>query len=169
MPEEGTKLGRPSDYTPEMAAKICDRLVEGLSVREVCKAENMPAPSTVFLWLTKHTEFSEQYARALEARAEAMADDLLVIADDGVNDWVKTQEGGEAYNGDHVQRSKLRVDARKWLLSKMAPKKYGDKVTQELTGKDGAPLNTGPTIIFSGAPEHSSPPQAVGGASKRGD
>lgn len=127
-------IGRPSSYTPEIAARICDRLIEGLSVREVCKADDMPAPSTVFLWLTKHPEFSEQYARALEARTDAMADDLLVIADDGTNDWVKNQDGGESYNGDHVQRSKLRVDARKWLMSKMAPKKYGDRQAIDHSG-----------------------------------
>lgn len=165
----GPKPGQLSEYTPERARRICDEIASGISLRTICAQEGMPACSTVFLWLTKHPEFSEQYARAREAQADTMAEDILEIADDGRNDWVKTQEGGDAYNGDHVQRSKLRVDARKWLMSKMAPKKYGDKVTQELVGKDGSQLNAGPTIIFTGSPGNTSPPQAVGGASKRSD
>lgn len=164
----GPKPDQLSTYTPQMARKICEEIASGDSLRTICAKEGMPACSTVFLWLTKHPEFSEQYVRAREAQADAMAEDILEIADDGRNDWVKTQEGGEAYNGDHVQRSKLRVDARKWLMSKMAPKKYGDKITQELTGKDGAQL-AAPIVNFYGAPPNTPAPQAVGSAPKRGD
>lgn len=105
----------------------------------------MPAPSTVFLWLQKHKEFSDQYARALEARTEAMADDILAIADDGTNDWMERKHGDDVAwvtNGEALQRSRLRVDARKWLMSKMAPKKYGDKITQEVSGPEGGPIES---------------------------
>ena len=76
-----------------------------------------------------------------------MAEDILDIADDGTNDWMEKQDSegsaaGWSFNGEHVQRSKLRVDARKWLMSKMKPKKYGEKVSQEITGKDGGPIET---------------------------
>lgn len=139
-------MARPSDYTIEKAAEICAEIANGKSVREICRAEEMPAMSTVFLWLSKHKEFSEQYAKAREAQADYLAEELLEIADDGSNDWIERQgKAGEgsiyAVNGEAINRSRLRVDTRKWILSKLQPKKYGDKLTQEHTGADGAPLS----------------------------
>lgn len=135
-------MGRPSEYSPEIAARICDLLSEGRSVRSVCQVEDMPAPSTVFKWLSKHPEFAEQYARAREASIESLADSILEISDDGENDTYVDDEGMVRTAHDVIQRSKLRVDSRKWLLSKLAPKKYGDKldVTADIKGPfDGIP------------------------------
>lgn len=135
--------GRPTDYKPETAALICERLTEGESLRTICKSDDMPAASTVFRWLTLHPEFSEQYARAREVQGDALFDDILDIADDGRNDWMAVNaedDVGWRANGEHIQRSRLRVDARKWMASKLAPKKYGDRVTTELTGKDGGAI-----------------------------
>jgi hypothetical protein len=87
-------------------------------------------------WLNEHEAFREQYARATEQRADLMAEEILEIADDGRNDYATT-ENGETFNSEHVQRSRLRVDARKWLLAKMQPKKYGERVQTEVTGPDG--------------------------------
>src|ERR1017187_8311979 len=117
-------MARPSDYTQETAFTICERLVEGDSLRSICLADDMPAIRTVFQWLTKHKEFAQQYALAREAQADTLADEITDIADDGSNDWVEKYgkdgkpEGWE-YNGDHVNRSRLRVDARKWVASKL--------------------------------------------------
>jgi hypothetical protein len=136
-------MGRPSSYTPEMAAEICERLSEGQSLREICRADDMPGKSTVMRWLAERAEFRDQYARAREIQADHFADEILEIADDGTNDWVerKNADGStyETINQDHVQRSRLRIDARKWLMSKMVPKKYGDK--QTLAGDPENPLN----------------------------
>lgn len=124
--------GRPSDYTPELAAGICLKLAEGLSLREVCRAEDMPDKSTVMRWLAAHDEFRDQYATAREAQADHWADEILEIADDATNDWIKRHQDGkdvETLNAEHVNRSRLRVDSRKWLLSKLMPKKYGDRIT----------------------------------------
>lgn len=133
------KTGRPTDYSPELAADICARIADGQSVREISRSDDMPAMSSIFLWLSKYTEFSEQYAQACTARTEYLAEEILDIADDGTNDWMerKNTDGdviAEVVNGEAIQRSKLRVDTRKWILSKMQPKKYGDKVTNEHTG-----------------------------------
>lgn len=108
-----------------IADRICERLVEGESLRKVCLSDNMPAASTVFKWLASTEQFAEQYARAREAQADTLADEILDIADDGSNDYMGEDE---TYNGDAVQRSKLRVDARKWIAAKLKPKKYGDKI-----------------------------------------
>lgn len=125
-------VGRPTEYTEELAARICARLAEGYSLREVCRDEGMPSEATVRRWALEDREgFSAQYARAREIGYHAMADELLEISDDGRNDWIERQgDKGVGYeaNGEHLQRSRLRVDTRKWLLSKALPKVYGDKI-----------------------------------------
>jgi len=138
--------GRPTNYTQKLAAQICARLSTGDSMRTVCKDDEMPAPSTVFLWLSKYPEFSEQYAIAKEEAAEALAEEMFDIADNGSNDWMEQHSedaGNAAYklNGESIQRARLRVDVRKWYLSKIKPKKYGDKVQQDITS-GGKPINT---------------------------
>jgi terminase small subunit-like protein len=96
----------------------------------------VPAASSVFLWLQKHKDFSDQYARATAARADQFAEEIIEIADEGSNDTYEDDEGREYVNQDVIQRSRLRVDTRKWLMARMAPKKYGDKVEQILSGGD---------------------------------
>jgi len=101
----------------------------------------MPARSTVYAWLLDDVEgFSDRYARARTIQAETIADDLLTIADDGTNDVRVLPDGREIVDNDVIQRSKLRVDTRKWLLSKMLPKQYGEKTQLEVAGKDGGPI-----------------------------
>ena len=136
-------MARPSDYTPELASEICAKLAEGQSLRTVCKEESMPCTSSVFNWFRKHPEFLEQYTRAKEESADAMAEEVLDIADDATNDWMSKNAGDDvafSFNGEHVQRSRLRIETRKWLMAKMKPKKYGEKVMQEITGKDGGAI-----------------------------
>ncbi len=86
----------------------------------------MPAMSTVFKWMGLHQEFVDRYARATDERTEAQAEEMLDIADDKEGD---------------PKRDRLRVDTRKWLMAKMKPKKYGDKVTTEHTGPEGGPMH----------------------------
>lgn len=123
--------GRPSDFTPELADAICARLADGESLRSVCRDEEMPNKATVFRWLRTLPGFSDQYARAKEESADALSDEMLDIADDGRNDWMKRNaedDAGWVANGENVQRSRIRIDTRKWLASKLKPKKYGDKL-----------------------------------------
>lgn len=121
-----------STYTEAMARKICEGLADGKSLREVCRAEGMPPESTVRLWaLDDVNGFAAQYARAREIGYHLMADQVLEVADDGRNDWMERNgedDAGWVANGEHVQRSRLRVDTRKWMLSKALPKIYGDKI-----------------------------------------
>ena len=128
--------GRPSSYTQEIASVICERLSMGESLRSVCRDENMPAISSVFKWMNEHEEFSKQYARAKQESADAMAEDILEISDSAKNDWMEKHgkdDAGWVLNGDHVQRSRLRIETRKWLMAKMKPKKYGESSTVEQT------------------------------------
>lgn len=132
--DKGEKRGRPSLYSVEIADAICERLSSGMTLREVCRADDMPDESTVRKWaLRNHEDFFPQYAEAREVGYHAMADELIEIADDGSNDWMERngsdgQTGDTVINGEHVQRSRLRLDTRKWLLSKALPKVYGDKL-----------------------------------------
>jgi hypothetical protein len=133
---------------------VCARVAAGEPVRVILKTEGMPAECTWYSWLIKDEAIAEQYARACEARTERHAEELLEIADDGTNDWMerfndKGESIGWTINGEHVQRSKLRYEARRWLMGKMKPKKYGDKVTAEVSGPDGAPIKTEATVSVS--------------------
>lgn len=130
--------GRPSDYTPELATLICEMVAEGLPLREITSTEGIPDKATIFRWMLKHDDFRDNYARAKDTQAEHMAEELLEIADDGTNDWMERNAGnGQTItvpDQEHINRSRLRVDTRKWLMSKMAPKKYGDKTAVEHSG-----------------------------------
>lgn len=127
------KPGRPTVFTQKLANKICQRIAEGDSVRTIVKDDDMPSSSTIFRWLLdeSHKPFWEQYEKARNIQAELMFEELIDIADDGSNDWViREGKDGEEWwqqNGEALGRSRLRVDTRKWYLSKIVPKKYGDK------------------------------------------
>jgi hypothetical protein len=129
--------GRPSVYSKKTAEEVCRQLAEGKSLREICRSEDMPHESTVRLWAVQDKNgFSTQYANARRIQALYWADELLEIVDDGSNDWMERNEKdnpGFTVNGDAVARSRLRADTRKWLLSKVLPKVYGDKL--DLKGK----------------------------------
>ena len=140
------KKGRPSLYTDKLAAKICRRLAAGESLRAICRDNAMPSISTVMGWLFdgNHDKFSEQYARAREAQAEIRADEIVDIADDDTNDFAADKDGKLVANSEHIQRSRLRVDARKWIAAKLLPKRYGDKIQH--TGDGGGPIRVRPDL-----------------------
>lgn len=123
--------GRPEIYTQDLADRICDQLADGDSLRTVCKEKWAPSKQTVFKWMRTNAEFLSQYARAKQEAADAFIEEMQDIADDGSNDWMlsnKPNNPGWVENGEAMQRSRLRVDTRKWIASKLKPKKYGDKL-----------------------------------------
>ena len=124
------KTGRPSLYTDALAAEICRRLAEGETLRSVCRDKAMPDKATILRWLAdkKKADFREQYVYAREMQADALFDEALEIADDASGDWTEDKDGKKVVDHENIQRSRLRVDTRKWAAGKMAPKKYGDKL-----------------------------------------
>lgn len=111
----------------------------------------LPVYSTVMKWIDEDTALSDRYTRAKEAQADFMADEILDIADDGTNDWMERhdKDGGNAgyqINGEHVQRSRLRIESRKWLASKLKPKKYGEKTT--IAGDPDSPIEMSLKVSF---------------------
>lgn len=118
-------MSDPRDiYSEELAARVLQGISDGQSLRTVCKPDDMPCMGTVFKWLYQREDFAEQYARATSERAEALVEDMQAIADDE--------------SLDHNSR-RIRVDTRKWIASKLKPKKYGEKVAL-LGDEAGAPL-----------------------------
>ena len=119
-------MARPSEYTAEIAERICDQLADGMSLRKICAQEGMPDKTTVRRWLKQQEGFRTQYALAREDQADHWADEIIDIADEA-------EDAGLA---------RVQVDARKWVACKLKPKAYGDKLSAELTGKDGGPIET---------------------------
>lgn len=147
--------GRPTEYTEEIGTSICTRIAEGESVRTIVKDKDMPSSSTIYRWLLDENKkgFWEQYERSRNIQAELMFEELLEIADNSDNDEIeKENSDGGTYtvqNTEYIQRSRLRVDTRKWYLSKVLPKKFGDKLDMTTNGKDI------PTPIMNVRTDHS--------------
>lgn len=136
-------------YGPEVKDQVCEHIASGKSIREIAKLDGMPSMPTVFRWLTEDKSFQERYTRARETQADTLFDEMLSIADDASNDWMERNgqdNPGWQFNGEHVQRSKLRIEARKWMAGKLRPKVYGDKSELAVTGADGGDLSL--TVSF---------------------
>ncbi len=124
--------GRPTDFTKEIGDKICLLIAtSNKGLRKICiENEDLPCYATVFNWLKNPTfkEFLDLYELSKREQAEFLADEILDIADDSTDDFIINVDGSKSVRKDHIQRSRLRVDSRKWLASKLLPKKYGDKL-----------------------------------------
>jgi hypothetical protein len=133
-------VGRPSTYTPELTDKICALLAEGKSVRYIADLDGMPVSSTIFEWLRKIPEFTEQYEKAKEESADALVSEMLDIASEMPMVYEANAEGqmvATKLDSAGVARNRLRVDVIKWQASKLKPKKYSEKSSVEVSGKDG--------------------------------
>jgi hypothetical protein len=130
----------PTLYSREIAQVICDRLAAGESLTAICNDGGMPCTRTVARWVIGDAGpgFTAQYREARDMGLDVLADEVLAIADDSSQDVItKTDERGRTYRGidhEHVNRSRLRVDARKWYLCKLAPKKYGERLDMGISG-----------------------------------
>ena len=138
--------GRPTRYSPETVLEICRRMELGESLRQICASPGMPGRTTVMRWLEAEPEFRESYARARERLVEFWADEIIEIADDTERDFVDGKVDHE-----NINRSRLRVDARKWLMSKLAPRKYGDKIAATVSGHPDPALGHKVEITFISA------------------
>lgn len=112
-------IGRPSLYSEFIANAICERISLGESLRSICRDDNFPDKVTVLRWLKKHPEFRNQYAQARDEQADTYFDMIF----------------DEAFSAHDAQIGRLRVDALKWISSKLAPKRYGDRIEHEHTGE----------------------------------
>lgn len=129
------KPGAPSIYTEKLTQTICAHIADGKSLRQIAAIPGMPSTTTITKWLNERPEFTAQYMRAREEQADKFAQEIVAIADENCV-VVEHPDGpdGKAevkFDSALVQHQKLRIDARKWVASKLAPKKYGDKIEIE--------------------------------------
>lgn len=132
--------GRPTTFNQEIADKICDRMANGESARAICRDPDMPQWSTLCGWKRRNEEFATQYARAREDLLDYWAEEIDEIAHDTSRDFTTDEMGRIRSDNTAVNRDRLKIDTRKWIMCKLSPKKYGDKLTQEISGPDSGPI-----------------------------
>jgi hypothetical protein len=154
--------GRPTSFTETVADIICDRLAGGESLRAICGDDAMPSRPTVFRWLTSNDAFRDQYARAREAQADALFDEIVDIANTPVMGRKEKYDADgkliESSTGDMIEHRRLQIDARKWVAAKLRPKVYGDKLDVDLTGALDFVVNAKPVSEKEWLSEHGSDP-----------
>lgn len=112
------------EYSDDIAATICQRIADGDSVHKICREVGFPNRRTIFKWLIDHPDFVKAYSAAREMQADKLADEIIELAD-GSGDFRKVRN---------------QIEARKWKSSRMAPRKYGDRVALEHSGDGGGPV-----------------------------
>lgn len=152
MPQDNNKKapGRPSKYIPEIVSEILTRIKDGETLIQICKSEHLPSATTVRNWKTSQEGFLALYAEARKEQQHTWADQIVDIANDDSRDTLYTEfyssdgklvkKEGKSDNSA-VLRDRLRVDTFKWLMARLAAVDYGDKVEQQITGKDGKELS----------------------------
>lgn len=128
-------------YSKEQIEKvfdeICQEIEKGKSLRSILKNESMPSSKTFYEWLDSNEEKVKRYARATDLRTDILFDEIVDIAyntEEGTT-TKQTERGLEITTGDMLGHRRLKIDALKWSLSKLNPKKYGDKVQTEHSGE----------------------------------
>ena len=139
--------GRPTKYSQELAREICTRIAQGEPLVRMCKEEGMPTVSSVYLWLSQYSEFSDMYAKAREDQADTLADEIQALADQMPMEKTD-KDGNTSFDSAYIQWMRLRVDARKWVAAKLKPRKYGDRV--ELAGDKDNPLQVNAQVEAKG-------------------
>jgi hypothetical protein len=128
-------MGRPSSYTDEIADEICERIENGESLIKICEDDHMPNRRTVLRWIDAIPDFASKHARAREAQGDHAADRMSLIENDvlaGVID---------------PTAARVVLGSMQWRAAKLAPKKYSEKLLNEHSGPDGAPIQTQSTVL----------------------
>lgn len=141
--ESDGRTGPAPTYNRAIADKICMMLARGMTLSAISRTEGFPTRLTMRRWVLRdHDGFKERYETAYRLGLDEMADQILDISDDGTRDYKAGPDGRQVPDQDHIQRAKLRVDSRKWLLSRRLPKEFGERVQQEVSGPDGGPIQS---------------------------
>lgn len=123
------KVGRPTKYTPELGKLICERIAtHDIGLTKLCAIyEDMPARSNLYEWLHKYQDFQDMYAKAKVSQIQILIEEIVDISDNSSKDSTINGQGVSVCNSEFIARSRLRVDTRKWLASKLMPRLYGDR------------------------------------------
>jgi hypothetical protein len=127
-------VGRPSKFTQEIADYICEQIINGRDLTEICENdEGIPSRATVYRWTCERPEFATQCARAREACADFEMYKMKKLADDCTE--------------ENVNSTRAKLNHMQWRVMKMAPRVYGDKTTTEITGAGGGAIHVTKTTI----------------------
>jgi hypothetical protein len=126
-------------WTEELENSICAEMsINAISLEQICKENGFPCARSIYRHIIEDEEFSRKYARARELQLQVLADEIIPLADkDRIcqKKTIKADGSEEVVILDQVERTKLQIESRKWLLSKLAPKKYGDRIQQDISGE----------------------------------
>lgn len=131
----GRPTGRPSKFTEEIADYICEQMVEGRDLCDICTDDGMPNRMTVYRWMDANPAFAAQYARAREALADFELNHLKTLAAECTE--------------DNVNSTRVKLNHYQWRLMKIAPRTYGDRVKTEITGADGGAVKVESAVVDS--------------------
>jgi len=123
-------MGRPSTFTDEIFETICERLENGEVLRQICASDEMPDRSTVLRWIANDDAKRRRYDAARQACVEFWSDEIIQIATDGSKDTVIDEKGRARCDHEWVARSRLRIDTIKFLMTKINPLKWGEKLPE---------------------------------------
>jgi hypothetical protein len=129
--QEPPKMGRPSDYSDDIFAEICERMAGGGTLREICEDDHLPARGTVIRWVRNDDGRRKLYELARQAQADWYADEIVQVSRNRTDDTFTEKDGKRSSNHAAVARDRLIVDSLKFLMGKLHPGRYGDKLTPE--------------------------------------
>ena len=133
------KSRRPTAPTKTLRARIFNKIADGVSVRKLCEDKRYPTRDMFYKWLREYPDFAEEYRIATELRADVLVDEMMDIADDDSLDIIIDTEADEGarVKADQIKvaRAKVKIDTRKWVAARMAPRKYGNNVKVEAENK----------------------------------
>ena len=133
-PPPTTGAGRPSTYSEALGTVIAERVMDGESLRAICRSDGMPNRGTVLRWLAAEPGFRMLYRQARALACEFMADELVEIADDSSGDFEANSRGEMVPNPEAVARSRLRIETRKWVMARMHRAMWGDRPAEDAAG-----------------------------------
>lgn len=125
-----------SEFTEEIFAEICERMANGEGLRKICADPDMPSRSTFLRWVETDTGRQTKYAKAREALMDFYAEDIVTIAWDDSKDTIKRKDKPDLCNHEWIGRSRLKVDTLKFLMAKLHPKRYGDKLPETVEDRN---------------------------------
>jgi len=129
-------VGRPTTYSHKRAQRFLDAIANGATLNDACSSPTSPSRSAIYRWLHKHSEFRNSYDMARAERAQAWAEEIIDIAENTSGDLLPGPGGGLVQNDAAIQRDRLRVDTRKWLMARSDPKRFGDRQHHEITSTE---------------------------------
>ena len=131
--QEKKTIGRPTEYTQEKGLKICEKITQGFSLKSIVENdESLPSLVSIYSWLSNNEDFLNNYARATEQRTEAQLEDLNILGDISIQE---AKDADPKSSNAIVSAYKLKADNMKWVMARMKPKKYGDKIDMTSDGK----------------------------------